>query len=102
MCIKGPGRVNWLIRAASVGGHELGMTQFARVVAAALSVTLGPSVAHQFHVLAPCNVIGGVHMSHVHAHVTCACTCACTCKHLTCVDFAVPIYPGQDVRLSPA
>ena len=42
------------------------MTQFARVVAAALSVTLGPSVAHQFHVLAPCNVIGGVH---VNAHV---------------------------------
>ena len=66
VCIKGPGRVNWLIRAASVSGHELGMTQFARVVAAALSVTLGPSVAHQFHVLAPCNVIGGVH---VNAHV---------------------------------
>lgn len=59
VCIKGPGQVNWLIRAVTIEGGELGMTQFARVVAHALSVTLGPSVAYQFHVLSSCNVITG-------------------------------------------
>ena len=62
MCIKGPSNVNWLIRAVDIGGRELGMTQFARVVGYALSVTLGPSVAYQFHVASPCNVITGVCM----------------------------------------
>ena len=53
--------MNWLIRAVIIDGAELGMTEFARVVAHALSITLGPSVAHKFHVVSSCNVIHGVY-----------------------------------------
>ena len=51
-CVKGPGKVDWLLRAAEdAHGGELGMTQLARVLAGELGLTLGPALAHEFHVL---------------------------------------------------
>jgi len=50
-CVKGPGCINWLIRAVEdEGGGELGMTQCAQVLALELGLTLGPAEAHRFHV----------------------------------------------------
>ena len=50
-CVKGPGQINWLLRAVEdQDGRELGMTQCARVLAEELGVTLGPALAHHFHV----------------------------------------------------
>ena len=45
-CVKGPGKVDWLLRAAEdAHGGELGMTQLARVLAGELGLTLGPALA---------------------------------------------------------
>jgi len=51
-CIKGPGRINWLLLAVEdEDGGELGMTQCARVLSGELRMTLGPALAHRFHVV---------------------------------------------------
>ena len=48
-------RMRWLKCrwCAKVGAHggELGMTQLARVLAGELGLTIGPALAHEFHVL---------------------------------------------------
>lgn len=50
-CVKGPGGINWLIRAAETEeGGELGMSQVARVLAEGLGTCLGPALAHRFQV----------------------------------------------------
>ena len=43
-------RVRFLVRAVVIDGKERGMTAFARLVAEALGIRLGPSVAGDFHV----------------------------------------------------
>ena len=63
-CVKGPDGLNWLVRAATTGsGEELGMSQVARVLASDLEITLGPALAHRFHV--PTAVVDIAHDSRV-------------------------------------
>ena len=50
LCIRGVGTTNFLVRAVVIDGKERGMTAFARLVAEALGIGLGPSVAGDFHV----------------------------------------------------
>eukprot|EP00966_Prymnesium_polylepis_P242984 5619186-Prymnesium_polylepis.1 len=46
VCVRMPGDGQMPVRAVCIMGHELGMTQFARLIAATLGMRLGPGCSY--------------------------------------------------------